>query len=226
MKIKKHLQKTNEEINNKIIENGNDVYNALMVENNFNHQETMSYNRKNKKLVWTFSLSSVFVLVVTISLILSFSLLKNNKSINYHDEDGITIECNLTEINNADNKIDINTDQFTYSCNKTYDKSSGDTLYYSITLTHKTDFLEGQIIIQNNKNYSYKEHYSEEKTTTTYAGYTMIYSVQLDESDMLPLNKFFGCIEIGKTKVYFEFSGVAFECTTPNLFLDQALIIE
>lgn len=225
MKIKKQLQKSNEEINKKILENGNDLYNTLITENNFDSQ-TIFKSNNNKKLVLVFSLSSVFIFVIALSIILSFALTNTNKDIQYVDGNNRTIESNLEEINNADSKVSINSERFTYSCYKTYDEASGDTLYYHVTLIHNSDLLEGQISIVENTRYTFDEHYTNEKTTDTYKGYKITYSVELDESDMLPMNKFFGCLEIGDTKVYFKFSGVAFVHATPNLFLDEALIIQ
>ncbi len=226
MKIKKQLQKANKEINDKIIEDGYDLYKTLIDENYFENQEVIQSNKKNRKLVWVFSLSSFFVFVIALSIILSFALRNTDQYIQYIDSNNVTIDCNLNEINNADKKININTQQFTYSCYKTYDKSSGDTLYYYLKMMHKEDLLEGQISIVNNKKYSFKEYYNNEKITGIYNGYTMTYSIKINESGMLPMNKFFGCLEIGETKVYFDFSGIASVHTTPNLFLDEVLIIQ
>ncbi len=226
MKIKKQLQKANKEINEKIIEDGYDLYKTLIDENFFEKQEVVQSSKKSRKLVLAFLLSSAFIFVIALSLILSFSLMNTDQYIQYIDSNNVTIDCNLNEINNADSQININTNQFTYSCHKTYDKVSGDTLYYSLKLIHKEDLLEAQISIVNNKNYSFEEYYNNEKNTGTYKGYTMTYSVKLNESDMLPMNQFFGCLEIGETKVYFDFFGVASVHTTPNLFLDEVLIIQ
>ena len=224
MKIKRQLRQANEEINKQILEDGNDLYNALIIENNISSENVVK--RKNKKLIWAFSLASVIVLVIVLGIILGISFSDKNSPIQYVYENAITVKCDISELNNADDKININTENFTYSCYRVYDKLYDDVLFYCVKLSHNQDLLEGQISIVNNKNYIFKDNYDKEIITGTYKGYKMTYSVRLDELNVLPMNNFFGCVEVGDAKVYFEFSGVAMAHTTPNEFLDETLIIQ
>lgn len=180
------------------------------------------FNRK--KFVLICSLCSFVILVLSLSIILPI-VLKNNQPIEYLEDNEKTEKVTIEVVNSQLLDVQINSSDFNCSCNKIYDDKYNDTLYFGIFLTNNNE-ISGKLNIVVNKNYVFKERYVGEKIEETYKGYKLTYSVNLDDSDMLPMNNFFGCVEIEDIKIYFEFAGFSEIFTTPLPFLDQVLIIE
>lgn len=229
MKVKKELQKANEEINAQILQEGSDVYDKLIAENEFIDDSAFKDKKNNiffnrKKFVLICSLCSFVILVLSLSIILPI-VLKNNQPIEYLEDNEKIIEVAVDVINSEFSALRINDTEMNCLSSRVYDGKYGDTLYYKITLAGNGE-IEGKLNVVVNKNYVFKERYVGEKIEETYKGYKLTYSVNLDDSDMLPMNNFFGCVEIEDIKIYFEFVGFSEIFTTPLPFLDQVLIIE
>lgn len=229
MKVKKELQKANDRINDQILEEGRDVYDKLMLENIFIEEKKERYTSSNifrgKKLGWICSMLSVLIIVLSLSIVLSL-VLKNNEPIQYLEDNQKTVDIAVDDINAVLATFQINTVDFKCECSKIYDEKYDDTLYYKINMISINNGVNGILYLAINKNYIFKERYNGNKIIETYKNNRLTYTRTLDDLDMLPINNFFGCLEIDDVKVYFEFSGFAEIFTTPALFLDQVLIVK
>ncbi len=224
MKVKKELKKANDKINNQILEEGQEVYDKLMLENSFNGEKEINFSTnvvRVTRLAWILPVCTVLLIVLSLSIILPI-VLKEDDSLEYKEYCQKAQDITVNDINSEFTTFQIDNVDFTSECSEVYDKKHNDTLYYKVNMISLNNNVNGSLYIVVNKNYAFNERYNGEKIVETYKNYPLTYTMTLNDANM----NCFGCLEIEGTKVYFEFSGAAEVYTTPTQFLDQVLIIK
>lgn len=217
MKIKKFLKKAAEEDRESLIDE-KDIEFLASVGVDYNKkieedkkQPPASYyltapaiNRKTLLISATCFLLAVVALV----LILYYSLRPSpvDPPLGYLDLNKEEIPSSLQELNEDLELFSLIADESEYevSVRKTYDKLSGDSLFYGIDFNHKNGKVLRIEIVVNDK-YEYKNApYTQELQETQFNGYTLKYFQSSDSVSDSPFFEIFcqGELQIGKQWVY------------------------
>lgn len=228
MKIKKKLHQLNNNINETILKQGQSLFDSLCLQYCVAPTATTSKIGKNTlKRRLTVALSCILVAVIALSLVWILIPGQNNEIL-YDAKFETSEECTFDDVNAVISKYArLKTQSYHFvKAERTYDKLSGDTLYYVVTFDSNEKFLQGCLYFVVNKNYKFMEKFSHlTDVVADYHGYKMnsIHNSRT-VNGFIDL-EIYGRVTFDGLLVYFSYDEF-FEETDPRQVLDEMLKIK
>ena len=162
--------------------------------------------RKSLKAMWIATASSLAVILLIVSLVI---FLPNSSDKVYFEEDIVNTEAKISDIS-----LYLNGNTFSnsglWNVIRYYDSKSGDTLFYTASLSDDESLLTLRLIFLVNPYYSYQIDTDEYKNAATVKGFDWKYNYTIDGDEVYSVSVN-GKAEFDDVKLYVEYTQLTFD---------------
>lgn len=162
--------------------------------------------RKSLKAMWIATASSLAVILLIVSLVI---FLPNSSDKVYFEEDIVNTEAKISDIS-----LYLNGNTFSnsglWNVIRYYDSKSGDTLFYTASLSDDESSLTLRLIFLVNPYYSYQIDTDEYKNAATVKGFDWKYNYTIDGDEVYSVSVN-GKAEFDDVKLYVEYTQLTFD---------------
>lgn len=162
--------------------------------------------RKSLKAMWIATASSLAVILLIVSLVI---FLPNSSDKVYFEEDIVNTEAKISDIS-----LYLNGNTFSnsglWNVIRYYDSKSGDTLFYTASLSDDESSLTLRLIFLVNPYYSYQVDTDEYKNASTVKGFDWKYNYTVDGDEVYSVSVN-GKAEFDDVKLYVEYTQLTFD---------------
>ena len=222
MKIKKVLIELEKKNDSNLLEQGNTLYNDLVMHYCVSQSDKKIKSRKIGQKV---CVSLVCLLLISLSVILPIILApQGNPKYSKTDEefDSITLDRLYNEVIDLPQ---INNEAFRVAPMRVYDKPTGDVLYYNIDIDANDKFIQGNLYIVVNSYYDFDFQIQELSLSAIYNNEKIQYSISAEETDGLFLYTVNGYFYLNAYSVFFSYSELSDSAVTaPDVLMTDFFI--
>lgn len=222
MNIKKKLKEERKKVDEKILAEGQDLYNELV--NQYctsKTNQTAATNKTRKKWYVAVSCFVVVCLVVGVSVVLT-----RPASPEYLSQNEISVNSTLEEFQTATNSaIGFSEGYSIFAFVRIDDSVTSDTLCYQFSFMHNENFILGELYVVVNNYYKFDEKHLGDIQNSKLGLYDMKYSAKESIVEDVPTNEYFGCINIPDYKLYFSFQELHLDDSMSPLPVLESLLI-
>ena len=224
MKIKRVLREERKKIDERILAEGQDLYNEL-VEQYCTPKKDVATKSKKQHFKWIAAVSCVVLICLVVGLSVA---LTQPKPPQYLEQNAVRINSNIDELNSDTNSSIAFGNSYTINkITRIEDSETSDKLFYSIEFGHNDELIWGELYVVINNDYHFVERHVGEVQESKFNDYDMEYSAKEYLLDDIPMNEYFGCISLSKYKIYFSFEELRDKDSEfPQSVLDDLLILK